>query len=213
MPEYYEYNFDDLDSLLEGMVENVKDDVKSFEDLINLNSSLKREIYIGDIVGGLGSAVDGNIRFWNDYDEKRGIPVEQREPIKLYVDSNGGSLDDTFTIIDSIKMSKTPVWTICTGTAYSGGCFITMAGHKRFGYKHSSYLFHEGSTQTGGTSSQFENYSKFYKAQLEKLKEITLSNTKLDEEWYKEHRKEDVWFSAEDAAESGLIDEIISTFM
>jgi ATP-dependent Clp protease, protease subunit len=200
---------DDLDSLLTQMDINVKKDIKDFSDLINLDSSLKREIFIGgEITDGIGSSTDSIIRFWNTYDDNRNIPIDQRIPIKVYIDSVGGSLVDTLTIIDSIKLSKTPVWTIAVGAAYSGGCFIAMSGHRRIGYKHSSYLFHEGSTQTGGTSSQFENYSKFYKTQLEQLSEIVLTNTNLTTEWYKEHKKEDMWFTAQEALDAGIIDEI-----
>lgn len=197
-----------LDDLLDNMLGNVEEDMKCFDDYINLSMAMDRELYLGDIVEGVGSTVCTYIRFWNKVDDKKGLPPEDRKPIKIYIDSNGGFLSDTLTMVDAIKLSKTPVWTICTGAAYSGGCFTMMVGHRRIGYKHSSYLFHEGSTQSGGTSSQFENFSKFYKAQLEQLKEVTLSNTSLDEDWYKEHRKEDIWFSAEEALKAGIIDEI-----
>lgn len=111
----------ELEDLVDALSTNVVKDIKNFEDLINLDGAIKREIYIGDIQYGLGSTVDGYIRFWNNYDNKHNIPIEERKPILLYIDSNGGSLTDTFTIIDAIKLSKTPIWTIVTGCAYSGG--------------------------------------------------------------------------------------------
>lgn len=47
--------------------------------------------------------------------EDKGIPVEQRQPILLYVASNGGDVDAGFELIDAILTSKTPVYTINLG--------------------------------------------------------------------------------------------------
>lgn len=202
-----EYEFS-LDDLIGNMKENVKDDMKSFEDLVNLDGSLKRELYLFEITPGTGSTMDGYIRFWNEYDNSHDIPVEERDPIKIYIDSCGGSLMDTFTIIDAIKLSKTPIWTINIGCAYSGGFFTFISGHKRIAYPHSSFLFHEGSTGTSGTSSQFENYTAFYKRQLEQLKNIVLENTSITKEEYQEIKKDDIWYDAEEGIEKGFVDEI-----
>ena len=221
--EIQEYEFS-LDDLIGNMKENVKEDMKSFEDLVNLDGSLKRELYLFEISSGTGSTIDGYIRFWNEYDNERNIPIEQRIPIKIYIDSCGGSLTDTFTIIDAIKLSKTPVWTINLGCAYSGGFFVFICGHKRIvsslcrvfvrcghkriAYPHASFLFHEGSTGTSGTSSQFENYTAFYKRQLEQLKNIVLENTSISQEEYQDIKKDDIWYDVKDGIEKGFIDEV-----
>lgn len=199
----------ELDELVTALSNNMKEDIKDFDDLVNLDSALERNIIIGDIVEGLGTSVDGLIRYWNRYDEKHNIPVEEREPIKLYVDSYGGSLLDAFTIIDSIKLSKTPVIGITTGAAYSGGFFIFISCDKRYAYPHASFLFHEGATANSGTSSQFENYTAFYKRQLNQLKEIVILNTNITEEEYATIRKDDVWYDVADGIEKGFIDEIV----
>lgn len=207
----YEFEFD-LDDLMSSMSDNVKEDTKNFEDLINLDGAARREAYIYDITPGTGTTIDGYIRFWNAYDDKHNILVEDRQPIKLYIDSCGGSLTDTFTIIDSIKLSKTPVYCICLGTAYSGGFFIFISGHKRIAYPHASFLFHEGSTSTGGTSGQFANYAAFYKKQLDQLKQVVLDNTNLTEAEYQEIKKDDIWYDVAEGVEKGFIDEIAKGF-
>ena len=207
----YEFEFD-LDDLMGAISNNVKEDVKNFEDLINLDGAARREAYIYDITSGTGTTIDGYIRFWNAYDKKHNIPVEDRTPIKLYIDSCGGNLTDTFTIIDSIKLSKTPVYCICLGTAYSGGFFIFISGHKRIAYPHASFLFHEGSTSTGGTSGQFANYAAFYKKQLDQLKQVVLENTNLTEEEYQNIKKDDIWYDVAEGVEKGFIDEVAKGF-
>ena len=61
----------DLDDLAITMGKNVKEDIKDFTDLINLDGAIKREIYINGIDDGTGQSVEGYIRFWNAYDEIR----------------------------------------------------------------------------------------------------------------------------------------------
>ena len=202
-----------LDDLIDALPENLKKDKTTFEDVINLDSAFRREIYLYDISSGTGTSIDGYIRFWNQYDDSHNIPIEERKPIKILIDSCGGSLSDTFTIIDSIKNSKTPVWTIALGCAYSGGFFTFISGHRRFAYPHASFLFHEGSTSNGGTSSQFENYTAFYKKLLGQLKEITIENTNITEEEYDQIHKDDIWYTAEEGVEKGFIDAIIRRFV
>ena len=209
----YEIQEFDLDDLVDALAEKVKDNIKTFEDVINLDGAVNREVYVGDICSGLGQTVEGYIRFWNKYDDKRNIPIEDRKPIKIYIDSNGGCLSDTFTMIDAIKLSKTPVWTICTGAAYSGGFFTFIAGHRRFAYDHASFLYHEGATATGADAGKFRNYAEFYQKELEQLKEVTLKYTKITPEEYKEHIKDDWWMTADEALKYGVCDEITKEFV
>ena len=93
-------------------------------------------------------------------DDEAKIPVEERKPIKIYIQSPGGMLTSTFTMIDSIKLSKTPVYTIAMGETYSGGFFTFLAGHKKFAYPHASFLYHEGATANGGDANKFRNFAK-----------------------------------------------------
>lgn len=180
-----------------------------FEKILDYSNSLDRQLYIGDITEGVGVAVDTVIRFWNKYDEDHNIQPADRKPIKIYIDSPGGSLTDTLTVIDAIKLSKTPVYTICVGCAYSGGFFIFISGHKRYCYPNSTFLYHEGSTANGGDAGKFRNFAEFYDKQLEVLKQITISNTNIDEELYEKHRRDDWWMLASEALNLGVCDEIL----
>lgn len=48
------------------------------------------------------------IRFWNLMDKD--IPIEERMPIKVYINSYGGSVTAGLTIVDAITMSKTSLY-------------------------------------------------------------------------------------------------------
>lgn len=179
---------------------------KTYEDVVTKISTLKREISIGDVEFEVAEIVDTLIRLWNDYDETNSIPVEDRIPIRIYIDSDGGYTQAAFTIIDSIRLSKTPVYTYNIGKAYSSGLIIFTCGHKRFSYPNASFLFHEGSIQLGGDAGKFKNGADFYKVTLNQMKNIFLEETHLTEEEYELHTKDDWWFTAEEAIEKGFCD-------
>ena len=197
-----------ITELLKSLIEAEKTQY-DFVDIVDLSNALNRGLHLGDIDNSIADSMDAYIRFFNRLDDEEKIPIEEREPIKMYIDSGGGDLMGTLTIIDAIKNSKTPVWTINIGQAYSGGFFIFMTGHKRLSYKNASFLFHEGSTGTHGDANKFNNWADFYKKVLKKLKELVLEHTKITEEEYEKHVKDDWWLFADEAIEYGICDEII----
>lgn len=70
----------------------------------------------------------------------------ERKPIKLFINSFGGSVYDGLSIVDIVKQSKTPVHTISIGSSMSMGFWIYLAGHKRFVGEHATLMFHDIST-------------------------------------------------------------------
>lgn len=171
----------------------------------------ERNLYISDeITPELASTIFELIKFWNVVDDKDEVPKDKRNPITIYINTPGGDLEGTLTIIGAIKTSKTPVHTYTMGTGYSGGFFIGISGHKRYGMPYSSYCFHEGSAQDGGDAHKLLQRIEFYKARLKTLKKITIENTKITEADYEAHLKDDWFMDAEEALKFGIIDEIIT---
>lgn len=203
-----------LKELIKELEDNKEKDVKSFEQLIDHYQSFNdRNIIIEEIGYEIAVAVDSVIRFWNSVDNEENIPVNERKPIKVFIHSPGGFLTSTFTMIDAIKMSKTPVYTIAIGETYSGGFFTFLAGHKKFAYPHASFLYHEGATANGGDANKFRNFAKFYDTQLEQLRQIVLDNSSISEEEYEKHIKDDWWLTAEEAVKYGIVDEILTELL
>lgn len=210
---------DFYDSVANSSEDNLIDALYDSEDSLmpqNVLSNydfISRTIYITtDISSTTSKEIIRKIRFWNISDEIDKIPVEKRNPIKIYIDTPGGDLTATFSIIGAMQLSKTPIHTITYGLGYSGGFFIGINGHKRFGFPHSAYLFHEGSAVEMGDAHKFLQHIDFYKMQLKKIKQIVINSTKITEDDYESHRKDDWFFSVEDALRYGIIDEIIESF-
>ena len=183
--------------------------IDSFEKVMSLTETIRnRMIFLGDIEEETGSSVEQIIRFFNEYDDEQNIAVEDRKPIKLLINSGGGLLSETFTMVDAIERSKTPVWSYNLGCAYSGGFFVFIVGKRRFASKRSSFLFHEGSSGFQGDANKFQNFADYYKKQREMLKDLIIEYSNISEDEYKDHQSEDWWISAQEGLAKGFVDEI-----
>lgn len=136
------------------------------------------------------------------------------EPIEIILCSIGGSLFDGMPLCDIIDNLKTQT-TIKTLTyAYSMAGLILMAGYnnqnvKKVCYKHSTALLHAGSTYLQGNSSSVKDTFNFHQKYEEKIKEYTLSHSKISEEEYDKMERFEWYMTSETMLEKGLVDEVL----
>jgi ATP-dependent Clp protease protease subunit len=200
-----------LDQLMTEYLNNTSE-LKDLDNISERYDTINRVLLLNGIDEAVGDAITHLIRMWNMADKD--IPVEERVPIKLFVDSSGGDLTSALMMADAITLSKTPVYTINMGTAYSGGLLVFVTGHKRYSFPSASFLFHEGSTSLGSIDAgKFKNYAGYYSNLIDRMKNYIIKNTKVDEELYKEKSCDDWWFFVDEAIELGFCDEIITEFI
>ena len=137
------------------------------------------------------------------------IPVEERIPIKILIDSPGGLLSETMSVASTIIQSKTPIITINMADAYSGAAILLMAGHKRYAMPYSKAMLHTGSGGTSGTFEQTEEQQKNYKRQVEDMGKFILTRTGMDEKVFKRNKTKDWYMMPEDQLKYGLVHEIV----
>ena len=137
------------------------------------------------------------------------IPIEERTPIKILIDSPGGLLSETMSVASTIIQSKTPVITINMADAYSGAAILLMAGHKRYAMPYSKAMLHTGSGGTSGTFEQTEEQQKNYKRQVEDMGKFILARTGMDEKVFKRNKTKDWYMMPEDQLKYGLVHEIV----
>ena len=194
-------------SLVVEMFNNTSE-LKDLESIVNAYDLVDRNTFLGDIDDDVATAFTQIIRFFNQQDKD--IPIEERTPIKIYINSGGGSLTGALTIADAIHLSKTPVYTINTGCAYSGGMLAFIVGHKRFAYPSASFLFHEGSTeQDRMDAGKFRNFADFYEKLINKMKNYFLTYTNMTEEFYEKHSRDDLWLFVDEALELKVMDKVL----
>jgi len=133
------------------------------------------------------------------------------KPIRLYIDSYGGAVYQCFGLLGVMAGSKTPIHTIVTGAAMSCGFMILISGHKRFGYKLSTPLYHQVSSGFWGKVQEMEESLEQTKKLQQKIEEITLDRTQITKKKLKEvlKNKIDLYMTAEEALLLGVIDEIV----
>ena len=146
----------------------------------------------------------------------RGINQEDRKPIILLVNSPGGLLDVTNSIIDAITISTTPVWTVNMGNALSGGIMVFLAGEKRYTTSNSWAMAHAGSGGIQGNYAESKEATKVWDAQVKKMGEYIMARTGMDAKTYNKYKNKDWYMNADQQIEFGFatdkiksIDEIL----
>lgn len=141
-----------------------------------------------------------------------GLPVEQRKPIRLIIDTAGGSVAVMMIIVNAIKMSKTPVWTINWCGAYSAGAHILAAGHKRLAMPGSTVLIHSGSCAFSGTQEQATSAKDYYDKLTKIANDQLIADTKIEPKMFKRKAAGDWYLTTDEALQYGVVDKIITDF-
>lgn len=197
-----------LDSMLVAIPESVENMQLPNPDLLTYyKDEQDRILWVeGEIGDGLFELSKLILRYNK---EDKDLPVEQRKPIKIFINSNGGDLDSTLAFIGLMEISKTPIWTINACWAYSAAGLILMAGHKRFALPNTECLIHSGSGQLGGTFDQTTEQMKNYKILVDKMRDFILAKTKIDQKLFKKNSAKDWYIYTDEMLDYGIVDKIV----
>jgi ATP-dependent Clp protease protease subunit len=137
--------------------------------------------------------------------------IDNKKPIQMFINSPGGSVIDGFAIINTMQKIKAPVYTCAKGMAASMGALILAAGEKgnRYSLPDSVIMIHEGSTKSGGTSSNFKSYAKFSELLGERANSFLAKATGKTVKQIEKDILVDLWMFPEDAIKYGLIDKVV----
>jgi ATP-dependent Clp protease protease subunit len=125
--------------------------------------------------------------------------------ISLYVNSPGGSVDDTMAVYDTMQFVSSPIATYCIGRAQSGGAVILSAGAKgkRFALPHAKIMLHQ---PWGGVYGQAADI-KIQAEEILKAKQMLNSGQPVERIIAETER--DRYLTADEALAYGLIDEVL----
>jgi ATP-dependent Clp protease protease subunit len=140
--------------------------------------------------------------------------LEAEDPdkdISLYINSPGGSVYAGLAMYDSMQYVKPDVRTICSGMAMSMGAVLLAGGArgKRMALPNSKIMIHPGSAGFRGTPTDIEIQAQEVLAMRQRVGEILAEHTNRPLEAVMKDIDRDHFMSAEEAAEYGLIDEIV----
>lgn len=155
----------------------------------------------GEVNGAMASVAQASLQYLNAQDKKK--------PIRMVINSPGGSVLDGLAIYDTMREIEAPVHTQGYGLMASMGSLLLVAGDKRYAAPNSSIMIHQVSAGTKGTFTDMEvgqeNTGRLYK----QLVDIYVAHTGIaEEEWY-DLLKRDNWLSPEDAEKLNIIDKVM----
>ena len=142
--------------------------------------------------------------------EDEGLSAENRRPVKIFINTIGGDVQVMWSLINAMKISVTPIYTIVYCNALSAGAHILAAGHKRFAMPGSTILIHSGSCQYTGDAEKVESAKRYYDSIGKKANDALLVDTHITARDLKRKGASDWYIGAEDAVALGIVDAIVS---
>ena len=133
-------------------------------------------------------------------------------PIRIYINSPGGSVIDGLAIIDTINFIKSPVYTICVGLAASMGAVLLSCGEKghRIVLPHSRVMIHQVSGFTGGSLVDMKIDLEQTKRCEQDIYNILANNLDKPYDEIVTLCDRNNWFIGQEAVDLGIADKVLS---
>ncbi len=133
--------------------------------------------------------------------------------ISLYINSPGGSVDDTLAIYDTMQFLNSDVATYCVGQAASGAAMILAAGTKgkRYALPHSKVMVHQPWGGVTGQASDIQIQAEEILKTKRLLNELLAKHTGRDVDQIEEETERDRYMTPIEAKDYGIVDEILES--
>jgi ATP-dependent Clp protease, protease subunit len=145
------------------------------------------------------------------------ITLESIDPdrdILMYINSPGGSMTSMMAIYDTMQYIQPDIQTFCLGQAASAAAVLLAAGTKgkRMALPNSRILIHQPAVESGyGQSSDLEIQAREILRMRTAMERVLATHTGKDEDQIRRDVERDKFFTAQEAKEYGLVDEVLTT--
>ena len=158
------------------------------------------------LVGDINQASSARVMMQMLYleDQKRG------QDINFYINSPGGSVDDTLALYDTMQFISSDVATFCIGRAYSGAAVLLCSGakKKRHILPHAKVMIHQPYGGVSGQTTDIQIQAEQILKSKHTLNKIIAKHTGQTVEQVAADGERDKYFTAEEAKKYGLVDEV-----
>ena len=136
---------------------------------------------------------------------------DNTKDIYMYINSPGGVITSGMAIVDTMNFIKSPVSTIATGMAASMASIILAEGEKgkRFALPHATVLIHQPLGGAQGQATEIQIAAEEILKTRQMINEILAKDSGQDIETIKRDTERDHYMTAQEAQDSGLIDDIM----
>ncbi|MDQ1667817.1 MAG: ATP-dependent Clp protease, protease subunit [Actinomycetota bacterium] len=138
---------------------------------------------------------------------------DPNKDIWLYINSPGGSVSAGMAIYDTMQFVQNDVATVAMGMAASMGQFLLCAGApgKRYATPHARVMMHQPSGGLGGTASDIKIQAEQMLYTKQKMAELIALHTGQPVEQIERDSDRDRWFTAEEARDYGMVDQVVAS--
>lgn len=141
------------------------------------------------------------------------LASQNHKPIHLVISTYGGSVDEMFTLYDTMKFLPCPVHTIALGKVMSAGVLLLASGEKgkRMIGRSARIMMHPISGGASGNIFEIMNDVEESKRIQDQMATAISKETKLSKEEIEKIMKSghDVYLSPQQAIKMGIVDKII----
>ena len=135
-----------------------------------------------------------------------------KKNLTLYINSTGGSLYDTFALIDAMNASHIPIHTVALGSAMSAAFLILVSGHKRHRFitPNTGLMCHQYTDQFMGKHHDLKASVVEADYCFQRMLNILVDASGHDEKWVKKHllTSSDQYFTAQKLIDFNLADKL-----
>jgi ATP-dependent Clp protease protease subunit len=137
--------------------------------------------------------------------------LKRNSEISLYINSPGGSVDDTMAIYDTMSFVGSPIATYCIGRAQSGAAIILAAGTKgkRHALPHAKVMLHQPWGGVSGQAADIKIQAEEILKAKKMINEILAKHSGQAVEKIATETERDRYMTADEAHKYGLIDEVL----
>ncbi len=130
--------------------------------------------------------------------------------ISFYINSPGGVVTSGFAIYDTMQFIRSPVSTLCMGTAGSMASFLLMAGEpgRRIALPNASVILHQPLGGFRGQASDIERHAEDILKLKRRMTRLYAQHCSQTEAEVERVLDRDFFFTAEEAREWGLVDHV-----
>ena len=184
--------------------EKCNEESKNFSSLITEKSLKSRTIFIsGEINQELAEKVCTKLLILEELSD---------EPIKIFINSQGGHVESADTIHDIIKFIKPKVIMIGTGWVASAGITIYLAAEKenRYSLPNTRYMIHQPLGGFNGPATDIGIEAKEILRVRTRINNLISEATNQPIERVNKDTDRNYWLTSTEALEYGLVNKIIS---
>lgn len=136
------------------------------------------------------------------------------EPIKIFINSQGGHVEAGDTIHDMIKFVKPKVMVIGTGWVASAGITIYLAADKenRYSLPNTRYMIHQPLGQCRGQATDLHIEALEIARVRERINKIISTATNQPLEKVTNDTDRNYWLNCDEAVDYGIVNKVISFY-